>query len=147
MRKGDPPTRCCARSCRWLTRIASSPGFGSDAVGDLDASAGGGVLHKYEVARCSVGRRGSCAVHLPLLLPPAFPYDAENCRERTSGADAIAYLRDRSDVSELILSGGDPWSLATQQAGRAHGGAARRSARASRARAHAPARGAAEPRR
>jgi len=113
MRKGDPNDPLLRQVLPLADEDIAVPGFESDAVGDLDALSGGGVLHKYE-GRALLVATGSCAVHCRYCFRRHFPYDDETAA-RKQWREAIDYLRDRPDVSELILSGGDPWSLATHK--------------------------------
>jgi L-lysine 2,3-aminomutase len=113
MRKGDLHDPLLRQVLPLADEDLFVPGFGSDAVGDLDALAGGGVLHKYE-GRALLVATGSCAVHCRYCFRRHFPYDEETAA-RKQWRGAIDYLRERPDVSELILSGGDPWSLATHK--------------------------------
>ncbi|MBP6597754.1 MAG: EF-P beta-lysylation protein EpmB, partial [Arenimonas sp.] len=53
------------------------PGFGLDAVGDLDASGGAGILHKYE-GRALLVATGSCAVHCRYCFRRHFPYGEQS---------------------------------------------------------------------
>ena len=109
MRHGDPPTRCCARCCRW-TRRSPVPGFDLDAVGDLAGRGAPACCTSTDGARAA-GRDGQLRRALPLLLPPPFPL----CRGNRGGRRLAR--RDRPiagdpGVDEVILSGGDPLSLA-----------------------------------
>jgi EF-P beta-lysylation protein EpmB len=87
------------------------PGFSHDAVGDLDARGGTGVLHKYE-GRALLVATGSCAVHCRYCFRRHFPYG-----EQTAAAgqwrEALDYLAGDASIHEVLLSGGDPLSLST----------------------------------
>jgi EF-P beta-lysylation protein EpmB len=87
------------------------PGFVADAVGDLASRGARGVLHKYH-GRALLLATGSCAVHCRYCFRRHFPY-AEEIAPADGWREALAYLRAHPDVSEVILSGGDPLSLAT----------------------------------
>ncbi len=87
------------------------PGYSLDAVGDLAASAGGGVLHKYE-GRALLVTTGSCAIHCRYCFRRHFPY-AEHTAAAGHWAGALAGIDADPGIHEVILSGGDPWSLAT----------------------------------
>src|SRR6185312_15211817 len=91
--------------------LGDVPGFARDAVGDLDARAGRGVLHKYR-GRALLIATGSCAINCRYCFRRHFPYG-----EETAAADrwhaAIAALRADASIDEAILSGGDPLSLST----------------------------------
>lgn len=86
-------------------------GFTSDAVGDLPSRGARGLLHKYH-GRVLLIATGSCAVHCRYCFRRHFPY-AEEIAAADAWTDSITYLRAHPDVSEVILSGGDPLSLAT----------------------------------
>jgi len=89
------------------------PGFDLDAVGDMDSRAQPGVLHKYQ-GRALLISTGSCAVHCRYCFRRHFPYSAE-----TAASDrwrsAIEHLRSDTSIGEVLLSGGDPLSLATHR--------------------------------
>jgi EF-P beta-lysylation protein EpmB len=87
------------------------PGFDLDAVGDAAANAGTGILHKYK-GRALLVATGSCAVHCRYCFRRHFPY-AEQTAATNHWQAAIDFLRADPSISELLLSGGDPLSLAT----------------------------------
>lgn len=87
------------------------PGFGLDAVGDGAARGATGVIHKYH-GRALLVATGSCAVHCRYCFRRHFPY-AEETAAANQWQSTLDYLRQHPDISELILSGGDPLSLAT----------------------------------
>ncbi len=84
-------------------------GFGPDPVGDLVATTLPGVLHKY-AGRALVIGTGACAVHCRYCFRRHYPYAANPW----SGAQATAWrawLGSHPDLTEIILSGGDPLLL------------------------------------
>lgn len=88
----------------------SAAGFVADPVGDLNASVGGGVLHKYH-GRALVVTTGACGVHCRYCFRREFPYSEST--SQSSGHDrAIEYLRSAPGIDEVLLSGGDPLTLA-----------------------------------
>jgi len=87
------------------------PGFGLDAVGDLAARGARGVLHKYN-GRALLVATGSCAVHCRYCFRRHFPY-ADEAAAANGWREAIDYLRADASIDEVLLSGGDPFSLAT----------------------------------
>jgi len=87
------------------------PGFTHDAVGDLRARAASGVLHKYR-GRALLITTGACAIHCRYCFRRHFPYHKE-LATANRWEEALDYLRHDSSISEVILSGGDPMSLAT----------------------------------
>jgi EF-P beta-lysylation protein EpmB len=88
-----------------------SPGFGLDAVGDAAAKAGSGVIRKYR-GRALLVATGSCAVNCRYCFRRHFPY-AEETAAASGWREAVELIRGDDTIDEVILSGGDPWSLAT----------------------------------
>lgn len=86
------------------------PGFELDAVGDSDARRGGGVIHKYQ-SRALLIATGSCAVHCRYCFRRHFPY-AQDTAAAAGWHEAVAIIAGDPTLHEVILSGGDPLSLA-----------------------------------
>jgi EF-P beta-lysylation protein EpmB len=111
MRRGDPDDPLLRQVLPLAAECDELPGYRIDPVGDLAARVAPGVLHKYH-GRALLIATGSCAVHCRYCFRRHFPYT-----EETAAAgqwhDAIAILRTDHSLEEVILSGGDPWSLAT----------------------------------
>lgn len=84
-------------------------GFSQNPVGDIQASQGAGILHKYQ-GRVLLTVTGACPIHCRYCFRRHFPYAESN-----PGSDdwqvAIDYLREDRSIHELILSGGDPLML------------------------------------
>ncbi len=87
------------------------PGFALDAVGDGAAWKADGVIQKYR-GRALLVATGSCAVNCRYCFRRHFPY-AEQTAARDGWAGAVAAIAADPGVEEVILSGGDPLSLAT----------------------------------
>ncbi|WP_101064984.1 KamA family radical SAM protein, partial [Xanthomonas phaseoli] len=87
------------------------PGFGLDAVGDAAARTAAGVIQKYR-GRALLIATGSCAVHCRYCFRRHFPY-AEETAARDGWRDAVAAIAADPSIEEVLLSGGDPLSLAT----------------------------------
>jgi EF-P beta-lysylation protein EpmB len=111
MRKGDLADPLLRQVLPIDDEDIPAPGFSLDAVGDLDSRGARGVLHKYQ-GRALLVATGSCAIHCRYCFRRHFPYD-----EQTAAAqdwrEAIDYLRADPSITEVLLSGGDPLSLAT----------------------------------
>lgn len=86
------------------------PGFGLDAVGDGAARAGSGVIRKYR-GRALLVATGSCAINCRYCFRRHFPYSDETAARGQWGA-ALAIIAGDPSIDEVILSGGDPLSLA-----------------------------------
>ncbi len=86
-------------------------GFGADPVGEIAARSWQGVpglMQKYP-GRVLLVLTGACAVHCRYCFRRHFAYAQEHV-----GADldrALEALAERSDIHEVILSGGDPLAL------------------------------------
>jgi EF-P beta-lysylation protein EpmB len=109
MRRGDPDDPLLRQVLPTAAEATQSPGFVSDPVGDHDAHAGHGLLHKY-AGRALLVTTGACAVHCRYCFRRAFPYS--ELAARAGDWDAVcAALRAEPAIDELILSGGDPLVL------------------------------------
>jgi EF-P beta-lysylation protein EpmB len=111
MRRGDPADPLLLQVLPQAAELIETAGFGRDAVGDMTARVGGGVLHKY-AGRALLIATGSCAVNCRYCFRRHFPYAGETAAANR-WQDAIEHLRGDPSIKEVILSGGDPWSLAT----------------------------------
>ncbi|WP_287604547.1 EF-P beta-lysylation protein EpmB [Thiothrix sp.] len=88
-------------------------GFNHDPVGDQNALVADGVLHKYQ-GRVLLVTTGACAVHCRYCFRRHFPYSESN-PVKGEWESALAYLREHTDVREVILSGGDPLTLSDER--------------------------------
>lgn len=111
MRPGDPDDPLLRQVLPLDDEYRPVPGFSSDAVGDLASRGAPGVLHKYD-GRALLIATGSCAVHCRYCFRRHFPYAGE-VAAAAGWRQSLDYLRQHPDVSEAILSGGDPLSLST----------------------------------
>ncbi len=91
----------------------ATPGFVLDPVGDLDAIAETGVIHKYQ-GRALLIVSGGCAIHCRYCFRRNFPYhDLQLTPQKQQ--QAITYIAQHPDITEVILSGGDPLILNDQK--------------------------------
>ncbi len=111
MRRGDASDPLLRQVLPLAAEGLRVAGYSDDAVGDLAARGATGLLGKY-AGRALLIATGSCAVHCRYCFRRAFPY-ADELAARDDWRDALAWLRDHPDIHEVLLSGGDPWSLAT----------------------------------
>jgi EF-P beta-lysylation protein EpmB len=111
MRYGDANDPLLLQVLPRAAELDDAPGFARDAVGDLDARTGRGVLHKYR-GRALLIATGSCAINCRYCFRRHFPYGDETAAANR-WHDAIAALRADASIEEVILSGGDPLSLST----------------------------------
>jgi EF-P beta-lysylation protein EpmB len=111
MRHGDPHDPLLRQVLPLDDEDRIVSGFGADPVGDAAAKAADGVIRKYH-GRALLVATGSCAVHCRYCFRRHFPY-AEETAARDGWADAAAAIAADPGIEEVILSGGDPLSLAT----------------------------------
>ncbi|MGJ7904541.1 EF-P beta-lysylation protein EpmB, partial [Lysobacter sp. 1R34A] len=111
MRHGDPHDPLLRQVLPLDEELRPMPGFSLDAVGDGAAKAGHGVIRKYR-GRALLIATGSCAIHCRYCFRRHFPY-AEETAAAGGWHDAVAAIAADADIDEVVLSGGDPWSLAT----------------------------------
>ena len=115
MRPGDPDDPLLRQVLPLDAEFRPQPGFSLDAVGDLASRESSGVLHKYH-GRALLIATGSCAIHCRYCFRRHFPY-AEELAARDAWAPALQALRADPQIDEVLLSGGDPLSLATAKLG------------------------------
>lgn len=113
MRHGDPFDPLLRQVLPILDEDRVVPGFDLDAVGDGAARRGGGVIHKYE-GRALLIATGSCAVHCRYCFRRHYPYAADTAAA-AGWREAMALVRADPSIHEVILSGGDPLSLANHK--------------------------------
>jgi len=109
IRRGDPNDPLLRQVLPVADEDREHPGFSADPVGDLQSVVAGGLLHKYQ-GRALIVTTGACGVHCRYCFRREFPYSSTG-----SPADnwrgAIDYLREHSELDEVLLSGGDPLTL------------------------------------
>jgi len=113
MRHGDVRDPLLLQVLPQLAELDEVPGFVTDAVGDMASRAAQGVLHKYH-GRALLIASGSCAINCRYCFRRHFPYGDEMAAAG-QWRQALEHMRQDSSISELILSGGDPLSLATSK--------------------------------
>ena len=81
----------------------------TDPVNDIDALVAPGLLHKYH-GRALLVSTGACAIHCRYCFRRHYPYQQSAC----SGValnKTLEYLKQHTEIDEIILSGGDPLVL------------------------------------
>lgn len=110
MRPGDPADPLLRQILPLGVELDAVPGYLSDPVGELDSRRVPGLLQKYP-GRVLLVTTGACAVHCRYCFRRHFPYGGENPR-RDGWQTALNEIRRDPGIREVILSGGDPLSLA-----------------------------------
>jgi len=113
MRQSDARDPLLLQVLPQLAELDQVAGFSVDAVGDMAARSAQGVLHKYE-GRALLIASGSCAINCRYCFRRHFPYGDEMAAAG-QWHKALDHVRRDASISELILSGGDPLSLATSK--------------------------------
>ncbi len=109
MEKGNPHDSLLRQVLPVNDELLAYPGFNNDPVGDLPAAAQTGVLHKY-YGRALFINTGSCAINCRYCFRRNFPYSDLQLSKQKEDA-AIQYIQENPDITEVILSGGDPLLL------------------------------------
>lgn len=107
--KGNPNDPLLRQILPLDAELIESPEFTSDPVGDLASMEVPGLLHKYH-GRVLIITTAACAVHCRYCFRRHFPY--KDNRAEQNWQQAIDYIQANPDIHEVILSGGDPLSLA-----------------------------------
>ena len=108
MRRGDPHDPLLRQILPLGEELRAVPGFSTDPLDEWSGMPAAGVLHKYR-GRVLLTVTGACAVHCRYCFRRHYPYnDANATREHNKTID---YLRQQPEVTEVILSGGDPLTL------------------------------------
>ncbi len=113
MEMGNPDDPLLRQVLPLQDELQSYPGYSGDPVGDLAAVAEAGVIHKYH-GRVLLIATGGCAVHCRYCFRRNFPYG--ELQLSTQKLDqALAYITRNHEISEVILSGGDPLLLSDEK--------------------------------
>jgi EF-P beta-lysylation protein EpmB len=112
MQRGDPHDPLLRQVLAVGTELRPAPGYTSDPLHEADAREAPGLLHKYH-GRALLITTGACAVHCRYCFRRHYDYGQE---QPESGAArwsaALDHIACDATIAEVILSGGDPLSLA-----------------------------------
>ena len=109
MRKGDCRDPLLLQVLPVQEEAQTVAGFVPDPLDELDSMPIPGLLHKYQ-GRALLTTTGACAIHCRYCFRRHFPYiDANPLADQWQ--QSIDYIAQHSDITELILSGGDPLTL------------------------------------
>jgi L-lysine 2,3-aminomutase len=106
MRPGDPHDPLLRQVLPTAAEDITVPGYLGDAVGDLAAARGPGLIQKY-AGRALVLGAGTCAVHCRYCFRREFPYGDHGQSPDVLAANLATVAAD-DGIDEVILSGGDP---------------------------------------
>ena len=112
MRKGDAHDPLLRQVWPFAAELAPADGFSADPVREQGLAAHG-VIRKYP-GRVLLIASGACPLHCRYCFRREFPYPSQ-LAARADWSAAIAELRNVTDATEAILSGGDPLSLSNRR--------------------------------
>ena len=113
MRHGDPNDPLLLQVLPVAAETRSGMDYVTDPIGDLAARIAPGLLHKYH-GRVLLVTTGACAVHCRYCFRRHFPYQDESPLA-AGWQRALEAVRADDSIHEVILSGGDPLSLAERR--------------------------------
>ncbi|MFO0979202.1 MAG: KamA family radical SAM protein [Planctomycetaceae bacterium] len=109
MEHGDPADPLLRQVLPFGDEDRDVAGFVSDAVGDLQARRGPGLIQKY-AGRVLLITTGACAVHCRYCFRRDYPY-VDEPRRLEEWSAPLAMIAEDTSIHEVILSGGDPLML------------------------------------
>jgi len=86
--------------------FVDKPGYVADPLEESEARPVPGVVHKYQ-DRLLLILSGACAINCRYCFRRHFPYE-ENRISGSAKKRALDYIREHTELREVILSGGDP---------------------------------------
>lgn len=113
MQKGNPHDPLLLQVLPLHAELQEHPEFVLDPLGEKQANATPGILHKYR-KRLLLTLTGACAVHCRYCFRRHFPYQ-DNLPKSTDWPAIKQYIESQTDINEVILSGGDPLSLSNRR--------------------------------
>ena len=91
------------------TETRALQGYSDDPLDEAKTNPVPGLIHKYH-GRVLLITSPACAIHCRYCFRRNFPYN-DNRPSLAEWQQAIDYISGRPEISEVILSGGDPLSL------------------------------------
>ena len=113
MQKGNPADPLLRQVLPLGEELVATDGFTADPVGDMEAMAIPGLLHKY-TGRVLLITTAACGIHCRYCFRRHFPYQQANAATM-DWQPALDYIAADPSIHEVILSGGDPLSLSDQR--------------------------------
>lgn len=107
MQPGNPRDPLLLQILASANELLEVPGYDLDPVGETGSvNPQPGIIHKYQ-GRVLLIVSSGCAINCRYCFRRHFPY-SDNQNSRQEWQEALAYIAADSDISEVILSGGDP---------------------------------------
>ncbi|WP_151704080.1 EF-P beta-lysylation protein EpmB [Nitrincola alkalilacustris] len=106
IRKGDPDDPLLKQILPIGQEMVSQPGYMTDPLAEMSSNPEPGLVHKYR-DRVLLILSGACAINCRYCFRRHFPYE-ENQIGTEQWQRLLDYIRRHPEVTEVILSGGDP---------------------------------------
>ncbi len=106
MELGNPDDPLLKQVLPIRDEFIQAPGFTEDPLNESDARPTPGVVHKYK-DRALLILSGACAINCRYCFRRHFPY-SDNQLSGEHWQRALAYLKEHTELREVIFSGGDP---------------------------------------
>jgi EF-P beta-lysylation protein EpmB len=113
MKRGDLTDPLLRQVLPIDSELIQQDGFSDDPVGDVNAMAESGLLHKYH-GRALLITTGACAIHCRFCFRRNFPY-SDHLADPAHWHSTVAYIESHPELDEVILSGGDPLMMSDQR--------------------------------
>ncbi|MDH5184055.1 MAG: EF-P beta-lysylation protein EpmB [Gammaproteobacteria bacterium] len=110
---GNPDDPLLRQILPLAEELHTTKGFSCDPVGDGAARNLPGLLHKYH-GRVLIITTGSCGIHCRYCFRRHYPYNDDRLSD-DHWQGILGYLREDPNITEVILSGGDPLTLSDQR--------------------------------
>lgn len=111
--KGNPLDPLLLQVLPVARELRLADGYSRDAVDDQLFMPVPGLIHKYH-GRVLLTMTGACAIHCRYCFRRHFPYSQASA-DYSPDDQVMNYLSRNTDVSEVILSGGDPLMLSDRK--------------------------------
>lgn len=111
--RGNPQDPLLLQVLPQAIELLGQPGFISDPLDESTHNPVSGLVHKYR-SRVLLISTSLCAVHCRYCFRREFPYQ-DNRNSRLDWQQALSYIRQHPELNEVILSGGDPFTLPDKQ--------------------------------
>ncbi|MEX9610056.1 EF-P beta-lysylation protein EpmB [Providencia manganoxydans] len=105
MKKGDPQDPLLLQVLTARAEFDTHPGFSTDPLEEQDNEIPS-LLHKYH-NRALMLVKGGCAVNCRYCFRRHFPYE-DNKGNKNNWLIAVDYIKNHTELNEIIFSGGDP---------------------------------------
>jgi EF-P beta-lysylation protein EpmB len=110
MQPGNPEDPLLLQVMSTAEELQDAPGYTRDPVCETgEANPSSGIIHKYR-GRVLLIASSACAIHCRYCFRRHFPYD-HNRNSRQEWQQALRFIASDREITEVILSGGDPLTI------------------------------------